>query len=409
MSVLFGHPSGNPFSHHAALAHVEAGWLESFCVPWMPAAATLEFLGLVAPLRPLASRLSRRHFAPLARAPKTQGRIGELCRLAARGLGFDSNRIAIQANEWLMRTMTAGMDLPRVSAVHAYEDCSLRQFRAAQRLGKACIYDMPIGYYTAWNAARVRLARKYADWLPADDDAMHVPPEQKREEMELADLVLAPSGFVAGTIREANAGKRVVIARYGVDAQQWPLAPDRPAGRALTFLFAGQCSLRKGVPLLLQAWRAAALPDARLQLVGPWRLAEAKKKELPPGCTWAGPVSSEHLRAIYAGADVFLFPTNFEGRALVVGEALASGLPVLTTKESGMDDAVDRSCGRIVTADALDELVESLRWFAQQRNNLPDMRQAARMKAEECTWDNYRASVAAAVRPFASWRDRLSP
>jgi glycosyltransferase involved in cell wall biosynthesis len=144
------------------------------------------------------------------------------------------------------------------------------------------------------------------------------------------------------------------------------------------------------------------LPGARLQLVGPWGLAEAKKKELPPACTWWGPVSSERLRELYAGADVFVFPTNFEGRALVVGEALASGLPVLTTKESGMDDAVDQSCGRIVGADAFDELVDSLRWFAQHRNGLPDMRRAARMKAEACTWDNYRAGVVSAVRPLAS-------
>src|SRR5437870_5753527 len=36
MTILFGHPTGNPNSHHAALAHLEAGRLEAFCVPWMP-------------------------------------------------------------------------------------------------------------------------------------------------------------------------------------------------------------------------------------------------------------------------------------------------------------------------------------------------------------------------------------
>ena len=67
MTVLFGHPSGNPNSHHAALAHFEAHQLEAFCVPWMPSRLTLQLLDHVAPLRPMAQRFRRRHFPALAR------------------------------------------------------------------------------------------------------------------------------------------------------------------------------------------------------------------------------------------------------------------------------------------------------------------------------------------------------
>jgi glycosyltransferase involved in cell wall biosynthesis len=401
MSILFGHPSGNPFAHHAALAHYQAGWLESFCVPWMPSPAALRVMNQIAPLRPMVSRLSRRYFAPLAGAPKTQGRMGEWLRLARRALGGDADVVAVEANEWLMRTMAGLTGIPRVTAVHAYEDCSLRQFRRARQLGKACIYDLPIGYYAAWDTLQASLAKRYSAWLPSAGVSQPVAREHKREEMQLADLVLAPSAFVAGTIRDAGVTTPIVVAPFGVDAAGWTIAPDLTPGRDLTFLFVGQCSVRKGVPLLLDAWRAAALRGARLQLVGPWRLAEAKKKDLPPDCSWSGPVSSGQLRAVYAAADVFVFPTNFEGRALVVGEALASGLPVLTTKASGMDDAVDESCGQIIAADSLEELVESLRRFAREHERLPALRRAARAKAEALSWDKYRAGVADAVRPFA--------
>jgi glycosyltransferase involved in cell wall biosynthesis len=401
MSVLFGHPSGNPASHHAALAHYQAGWLESLCVAWMPSVATINVLNLLGKASPMLARLRRRHFAPLAQAPKTQSRLGEFTRLAARALGSDSDRLAVQANEWLMRTMTGMADIKRVSAVHAYEDCSLRQFRRARQLGKACLYDMPIGYYPAWERIAAGLVDKYSAWLAPHKSVPLVSPKQKREEMALADLVLAPSAFVAGTIREAAPEKAIAIAPYGVDAADWTFRPETRANGKLTFLFVGQCSLRKGTPLLLEAWRAAALPDAQVQLVGSWRLAEAKKKELPPGCSWVGPVSAERLREIYAAADIFVFPTNFEGRALVIGEALASGLPILTTKASGMDDAVDESCGRIIAAESLDELVESLRWFARNAGHLPQMKKAARARAQACSWDKYRASVIDAVRPFA--------
>jgi len=137
-----------------------------------------------------------------------------------------------------------------------------------------------------------------------------------------------------------------------------------------------------------------------LWLVGSWRLAETKKKELPPRCEWIGPVSSQQLRSFYHRADVFVFPTNFEGRALVIGEALASGLPVLTTHASGADDMVDNTCGRILARDNFDSLVESLRWFYQNRHRLPALSRAARANAESCTWEHYRRRVTEAVAPL---------
>lgn len=400
MSILFGHPTGSPFSQHAALAHFEAGRLDRFCVPWMPSATTLGLLDRIKPLRSMTQRLSRRHFPPLAQSRKVQGRVAEMRRLLIRGLGWGDDRLADEANDWLMRTMIRECARSSVTAVHAYEDCSLWQFVKAKRLGKACIYDMPIGYYRAWERIQAALVKKYADWLPADGLSPQVRREQKCKEIELADLVLVPSNFVADTVRDFHPDKAVALAPYGVDLVGWPAAPARTPQDAITFLFAGQCSVRKGVPLLLEAWRAADLKHARLRLVGSWRLAEAKKKELPPRCEWLGPVSSQQLRSLYHGADVFVFPTNFEGRALVISEALASGLPVLTTHASGADDMVDSTCGRILTPGNFDALVEGLRWIDQNRNLLPALSRAARVNAERCTWEHYRGRVTDAVTPL---------
>jgi glycosyltransferase involved in cell wall biosynthesis len=400
MSVLLGHPTGSPFSHNAALAHFEAGYLDEFCVPWMPSAKTLRLFDRIKPLRSMTQRLSRRHFPPLAEARKVQGRVGELRRLLIRALGWGDDRLSNEANDWLMRTMTRECRRSSVTAVHAYEDCSFWQFVEAKRLGKACIYDMPIGYHTVWERTQAVLAKKYADWLPTGGPSHQVRREQKCKEMELADLVLVPSNFVANTVSDFHPDRPIAIAPYGVDLVAWPAATPRKPQDVITFLFAGQCSLRKGVPLLLEAWRAANLKRARLLLVGPWQLLDSKKKTLPPGCRWAGPVSSHRLRGYYQEADVFVFPTNFEGRALVVGEALASGLPVLTTYASGADDIVDETCGRIIPAENLDSLLESLRWFDQNRECLPALSRSARSNAELCTWEHYRHQVKHAVAPF---------
>jgi glycosyltransferase involved in cell wall biosynthesis len=400
MTVLFGHPTGNPNSHQAALAHFEAGWLEAFCVPWMPSPAALERLERLPGLRTMARRLSRRDFAPLRDAPKIEGRFGEWRRLALRALGLGGERLAYEANDWLMATMARETGRKRVTAVHAYEDCSLLQFEKAKKLGKACIYDMPIGYYPAWQETQAQLAQKFADWLPEGGlpSQRHVRPEQKKAEMALADLVLAPSGFVEKSVRTFHPEKHVARAPYGVDADFWSPGP-REAG-PLTYIYAGQISLRKGIPDLLIAWERAQIPDARLLLVGSWHLSERKKREMPAGVVWSPPLSREELRAAYRGADVFVFPSYFEGFGLVLLEAMACGLPAIASDATAAPDMLSKEEGHIVPAGDNEALMEALRWCAANRDHLARKRVNARAKAEQCSWENYRRHVREAVEPF---------
>ena len=402
MTVLFGHPTGNPNSHHAALAHLEAGWLEAFCVPWMPSAFELALLSRAPGLKAAAARLARRSFGPLREAPKVQARWSEWGRLARRlvGGGWADERLSYEANDWLMRTMRRECRRAAVRAVHSYEDCSLLQFQAASKAGKACVYDLPIGYYPAWQATRERLARQYADWLPtgARDDT-HARPRQKQQEMELADLVLVPSSFVRQTVLQFT-DRKIALAPYGVDSEFWHPEPGLRRDGPMRFFYAGQCSVRKGVPFLIEAWRAARLPDAVLELAGPWRLSEAKKHELPPGVTLLGPLSPPALRRRYGAADVFVLATHFEGLALVIAEAMACGLPVIASDASGGADLVDASTGRIVPAADFDAWVESLRSAADRRDQIAAMRESARARAATMTWAVYRGRVRQAVLPY---------
>lgn len=402
MTVLFGHPGGNPNSFNAALAHFEAGNLEAFCVPWMPSTHSLQLLSSLPRLAPMANRLSRRQFTPLADASVVQGRVGEWYRLAMRALGKGDERLSYQANDWLMRTMARECSRPAVKAVHSFEDCSLSQFEAAKRLGKACIYDMPIGYYPAWETTQNMLAARYADWLPANGlpSSKYVRPEQKRREMELADVILAPSSFVESTISQYFPNKLVRRAPYAADLVFWNCQENVQPQAKLRFIYAGQVSLRKGVPLLLEAWAAAALKEAELELVGVWQLAASKRANLPKGVSHIPACSATALRERFQGADVFVFPSNFEGFGLVLSEAMACGLPVIASMATAGPDIVTPSNGRLIPTGDLDALVAALRWFSDHRDDLPAMGLAAREVAERCTWAHYRQCVNDAVAPF---------
>jgi glycosyltransferase involved in cell wall biosynthesis len=399
MSILFGHPGGNPNSHNAALAHFEAGRLECFCVPWMPSTATIRTLSLIRPLRPFAQRLARRQFGPLSHVPKVQGRVGEVCRLLVRSSAFAGDPLFDQAGRWLMRTMARECHRLTVKAVHAYEDCSLWQFMEAKRLGKACVYDMPICYYAAWEKTQAELLRKYPDWLPHNwSSTPHDRRvEQKRQEMALADLTLVPSRYVEATIREFYPNKDIALAPYGVNHEFWTPGPiNKPSG-PLRFIFAGQVSLRKGVPLLIEAWEKAELRDAELALVGSWMLADSKRRSLPSGIKWFPPCSAQALRDRYQESDVFVFPSFAEGLALVLLEAMACGLPAIASEPSGAAEIITADCGFVISPGDLDRLVELLTWFDRHRDEIPAMRREARSQAERCTWSKYRSLVTGAV------------
>jgi glycosyltransferase involved in cell wall biosynthesis len=446
--ILFGHPTGNPNSHHAGLAHFERGRLETVCIPWFPSQAELSAVSLLPGAQREVARLKRRRFEPLAAAPLLQGRFAEWRRMLVRLVGLGDEKLSYEANDWLMRTMAREAGRSSVTAVHSYEDCSLWQFEEARRLNKACLYDMPIGYYPWWDEKQKFLAKSYPDWIPAGGvpSSRYVRPEQKVKEMELADLVLVACGFVEKMIREFYPDKKIAIAPYGVDAGFWaPVGAQhgawsmehggeeqerlrdektaegcrtetgclgdqktkRPRGEetkkneeTLRFIYAGGCSIRKGIPVLLEAWEKAQLREAELTLVGSWQLAVERLKQLPRGVRFVGPVGPEKLRELYRESDVFVFPSFFEGFGLVILEAMACGLPVIASDRSAGPDVLDESCGRVVAAGDLEQLVETLRWFGVNRDKLPAMKRAARSKAETFTWENYRTAVSEAVAPF---------
>lgn len=218
--------------------------------------------------------------------------------------------------------------------------------------------------------------------------------------MELADLVLVPSTFVADTIRAFHPNKTISLAPYGVDLEFWRPRDGGDGSEVLRFIYAGQISLRKGIPDLLQAWEKAALRSAELTLVGSWFLNDRKRVTLPRGVKHVPTLSSEGLRDQYHQADTFVFPSFFEGFGLVLLEAMACGLPAIATDATAGADVLTESSGRVLPVGNLDALVSALQWFDKNRGSLPAMGCTARKQAESCTWERYRRSVTEATSKF---------
>lgn len=427
--VISGHPTGNPNSHHAALAWHERGRLLKFCTPWFPSRQELALIERVPGLREQARRLSRRRFEALADAPMRQDKPGEIARIVRSRLGWRGPGFTQEANKWLMSVMSEECRDARVAAVHSFEDCSVEQFREAKRLGKACIYDMPTCHWKFWESQHRLLCARYADWIRSEDAvfALNASREQKNEEIRLADLVLASSTFVKRTLEEAG-GKNIRVCRYGVDVGFWCPAEtedeelkrqrdEKTAESArqvvsttnrrkdqetkserddkVRFIYAGQCSLRKGIPFILEVWEKAGLGDAELVLVGSWQLAADRLQKLPAGVRFVGPVGSEKLRELYRQSDVFLFPSFADGFGLVMLEALATGLHVIASDSSGGPDLASLPAVTVLPVGNEDVWIEALR----AHESGPDSKVQL---GEEWKWERYRSDVFAATEQLTA-------
>ncbi|MFF0625437.1 glycosyltransferase family 4 protein [Streptomyces sp. NPDC004296] len=119
-----------------------------------------------------------------------------------------------------------------------------------------------------------------------------------------------------------------------------------PAGAPLVVCVARLCP-QKGQSTLLRAWPevAAAVPGARLALVGDGPDRAALGRAAPPGVVFAG--AAEGAAAWYRAADLVVVPSRWEGMALVPLEAMACGRPVVLSDVGGA-----REC---LPADAVDD------------------------------------------------------
>jgi len=85
--------------------------------------------------------------------------------------------------------------------------------------------------------------------------------------------------------------------------------------------------------------------------------------------------------------DVFVFPSYFEGFGLVILEAMASGLPVLTTSATGgLDVITDGQDGWVIPPGDVNRLVELMDNCLSDQNKVQEMGRCARITAERFTW-----------------------
>jgi len=151
-------------------------------------------------------------------------------------------------------------------------------------------------------------------------------------------------------IRRMGFRQPVAVLPNGIDI---PPLQEKPAGGQRTLLFLSRIHPKKGLDMLLPAWRAVQdrFPEWRLRIVGPDNggyLGKMKSLAADLGVTrveFMGAVYGQHKWQMYHDADLFVLPTHSENFGMAVAEALAAGTPAIVTKGAPWAELEQRGAG----------------------------------------------------------------
>lgn len=155
-------------------------------------------------------------------------------------------------------------------------------------------------------------------------------------------------------------------------------------------LYVGSISVRKGVRYLIEAFNKLQHPRKELIIVGPMNKPSGLEgMRYGSNVVFRGVLKGEALEQAYQDADVFCLPSLEEGLALVLGEALSFGLPIITTTNSGASDIItDGKEGYILPIKDSDAIANQLQQLADNTLLLQEMEEMAKKKAQKLNgWD----------------------
>ncbi len=276
------------------------------------------------------------------------------------------------------------------TVIGQYGGC-LETFRRARVLYGASVLDYPIARVDAGLkilAEEAELRPEFADSLAASAvKPEHI--ERVAAEVDLATRIVVGSRFAAASFAGVVPPERVSVVPYGVDVSAFRPRVGPPREGPLQVLFAGQISQRKGIAYLLDAVALLDPDQFELTMAGAIVGSGRAVREHAQRHRHIGSTLPRDMAQVYQAADVLVLPSLLEGSALVVLEAMATGIPVIVTPNTGADAVRDGIDGYVVPVRSPEAIADRLGRLRNDPALRARMGAAARMRAQEFSWDAF--------------------
>lgn len=229
---------------------------------------------------------------------------------------------------------------PRRDAFFGYNTGSLQTIRFCKQQGVPTVLNQIDPARTEEDIV-AQEAAKWPGWEKASGRIPQTYWDHMQEEWAAADMVAVNSNWSKQALIEQGVPPeklRVVPLTYQLTAAEDPPQP-RSGKEPLTVLWLGAVNLRKGIQYLIEAAKLLDARDFRFIVAGQIFISPQALATAPPNMSFIGHVTRNHTSRTYRDADVFVLPTVSDGFAITQVEAMAHGLPVITTP----------NCGNVVT------------------------------------------------------------
>lgn len=216
---------------------------------------------------------------------------------------------------------------------------SLANLRHHHRFGTPYIVT-PRGMLDLWSRRRSWWKKRAVRLLFEDSHLRHAACLRATAEME------------ADHFRSFGLKTPIAIVPNGVETPPLIRRP-RYRGVPKRLLYLSRIHPKKGLPILIKAWARISLlhPDWELVIAGPDEIGHtAEVQNLArllrvQRLHWSGPIYGAAKSDLYRSADLFVLPTHAENFGIVVAEALAHGVPVITTRNAPWEALPRHRCG----------------------------------------------------------------
>jgi glycosyltransferase involved in cell wall biosynthesis len=284
---------------------------------------------------------------------------------------------------------------------HGFAGSTAQSFQAAKKYGAITVLDQPIMHLAELQEMQFTEYEKWGIRPPAKPFLYHQEIGRNAIELEVADHVIVGLDFVKRSlVKRGIAPSKISVVPYGADVSGLFRPVTRPMRKSFTILYVGVLSWIKGLPYLLDAFSQVGLADSELVVVGSaapgWSDYFHKRFTKIPHVRWIQGVPQRELAQLYEQADVFVFPSLVGGVGLVVYEAMATGLPVITSD----GDVVIRHEVDGLVADPCDSraLQSAIIRLYQDRSLRESISNNAATRAQAFGWSTYRCRIAETYR-----------
>jgi glycosyltransferase involved in cell wall biosynthesis len=285
-----------------------------------------------------------------------------------------------------------------------YENSNLASFKAAKKQGKITVLDLT-GVHHGFQNGVLTKAGVYKN----QKELAYIS-EQKNRALAYTDYIIALSSFAEKTLIDNGfPANRIYKAFLGINQtvftpkQQYNvsentgeafLESDDSKPKCLELYFVGTLSYRKGLPFMMNLLDALIKRklNMRLTLIGP--VDDFPVPELnAPYFRYFPFLNHAELVKMHHDLDLFIFPSHIDSWAQVVIEAMACGSPVLVSENTGAKDAVAQGGGVVLPVNNLQEWVNSIEFYHNNRHFLKKTGEKAALVAKQYSWDAYYQQV----------------